>query len=125
MTASRAPFCPFLLCGLVALGLGPLPVAAWQRQPTPVRQSALTQETATVTPLTLRDASRNDRWLGLGVRDVRWAPNGSVVYFRWNRRPSSEDVPDADPWFRADPEGAWVEEVPPGNESEIPAEGIS
>jgi len=125
MTASRTPFHPFLLCALVTLGLGPLPAAARQRQQTPLRQSALTAETATVTPLTLRDASRNDRWLGLGVRDVRWAPDGSVVYFRWNRNPRPDDVPEADPWFRADPNGSWVEEVPHAAESLIPTDGIS
>ena len=31
---------------------------------------------------------------------MRWALDGSAVYFRWNRRPRSDDLPDADPWFR-------------------------
>jgi dipeptidyl aminopeptidase/acylaminoacyl peptidase len=125
MTVSRALFHVFVSCVLVGLGVAPLPVAARQREPTPVRQSALTAETATAATLTLRDASRNDRWLGLGVRDVRWAPDGSVVYFRWNRSPLPDDVPDADPWFRADPDGTWVEEVARPDESLIPGEEIS
>lgn len=82
-----------------------------QRLPTPVRQSALTTETATHQPLTLRDASRNDRWLGLGASDLRWAPDGSVVYFRWNRNPDPSDMPAADPWFKTERDGRWVEQV--------------
>ena len=81
------------------------------RQPTPIRQSTLTVETATTSPLTLRDASRNDRWLGLGVRDIRWDPNGSVVYFRWHADPQTDDVSEADPWYKADRDGRWVEQV--------------
>lgn len=96
-------------------------VEAQTREQTPIRQSDLTTETATVATLTLRDAARDDRWLGLGVRDIRWALDGSVVYFRWNRRPSADDIPAADPWFRADPTGAWVEEVPTEDVAAIPA----
>ncbi len=88
------------------------------RVPAPIRQSsgaALAQ-----IPLTIEDASRNDRWLGLGVRDVRWAPDGSRVYFRWNTRPTSADLPEADPWFRADAAGQWVEPVPVGETGLVP-----
>ena len=85
---------------------------AQQRESTPIRQSTITSSIPKV-PLTIEDASRNDRWLGLGVRDVRWAPDGSSVYFRWNRRPASNDLPEADPWFRAGADGSWVEEASP------------
>jgi len=112
---------------LTHLGLttGPAPLAARQREATPIRQSALTAETATPVPLSLRDASRDDRWLGLGVRDVRWAVDGSGVYFRWKGEPRPDDVEDADPWFRAAPDGDWVEEVARGEEWRIPGDVVS
>ncbi len=100
-------------------------VDAQTRQPTPIVQSDLTVESATVRPLTIRDASRNSRWLGLGVRDVRWAPDGSVVYFRWNERPGSNDLPDADPWYRTDRDGAWVERVPELDILDIPSATVA
>jgi dipeptidyl aminopeptidase/acylaminoacyl peptidase len=96
------------------------PATAQTREQTPIRQSARTAESGVAEPLTLRDASRDDRWFGLGVRDVRWAPDGSVVYFRWSRRPAADDVPNADPWFRAERSGAWVEEVPAAEVERIP-----
>jgi dipeptidyl aminopeptidase/acylaminoacyl peptidase len=114
-----------LVLAHVALATGPVSMAARQREVTPLRQSALTAETATPAGLTLRDASRDDRWLGLGVRDVRWAVDGSGVYFRWNRDPKPQDVDDADPWFRADPDGGWVEELTAGEEWRIPGEAVS
>ncbi len=101
-----------------------IPLLGQTRQATPIRQSTLTATTATVRPLTLRDASRNDRWLGLGVRDVRWAPDGSVVYFRWSEQPSSDDVEQVDPWYRTDHDGSWVEQVPATDLHEIPATDI-
>ncbi|MGD8698265.1 MAG: prolyl oligopeptidase family serine peptidase [Gemmatimonadales bacterium] len=95
------------------------------RRETPIRQSELTEEAAAVAPLTLRDAARDDRWFGLGVRDVRWSPDGSVVYFRWNERPSPDDLPAADPWFRAERSGGWVEEVPAAEVEWVPASSLS
>lgn len=112
---------PISLFALVLTLAVAAPTAAQTREETPIRQSTLTAESAVVEPLTLRDASRDDRWFGLGVRDVRWAPDGLVVYFRWNRRPESDDVPDGDPWFRADRSGAWVEEVAAAEVEAIPA----
>ncbi|HSF17560.1 MAG TPA: hypothetical protein VLK65_18595, partial [Vicinamibacteria bacterium] len=41
---------------------------------TPVYQSTAAGRSATAAPLTLRDASRDDRWLGVPVRDVRFSP---------------------------------------------------
>lgn len=115
---------PALLALLLGASAG-APLFSQTREPTPVRQSDLTFETASVTPLDLRDAARDDRWLGLGVRDVRWAPDGSVIYFRWNRRPSSADIPEADPWFRTDRSGEWIEEVSTEEEEWIPAGDVS
>ncbi len=85
-------------------------VAATQVSETPLRQSAAT-ETPASSVLTLRDASRDDRWLGLGPRDVRWAPDGAAVYFRWNARPDASDVPEADPWYRTDRNGLRAVQV--------------
>ncbi|MGD2069323.1 MAG: hypothetical protein PVI57_11670, partial [Gemmatimonadota bacterium] len=92
----------------------------------PLRQSDLTFETAgPPQPVTLRDASRDDRWLGLGVRDVRWAPDGARVYFRWNRRPEPGQDPEADPWFAADRDGRTVEEVADGELESIPGASVA
>jgi dipeptidyl aminopeptidase/acylaminoacyl peptidase len=105
------------VAGLAIAGAGG--AAAQGRITTPIRQSSLTTPAAS-TPLTIEEASRNDRWLGLGVRDVRWGLDGSAVYFRWNRHPTSGDLPEADPWFRADAEGASVEEAPPAEVPFVP-----
>jgi hypothetical protein len=72
---------------------------------TPARAQLLVQDRdGVVEPhvVTLREASRDDRWLGVGVRDVRWAPDGSAVYFRWPPNPAPGDDPGADPWWRVD-----------------------
>ncbi|MFQ6046087.1 MAG: prolyl oligopeptidase family serine peptidase [Gemmatimonadales bacterium] len=100
-------------------------LGAQTRQRTPIRQSNLTFETATTTPLTLLDAARDDRWLGLGVRDVRWAADGEIVYFRWNQSPTPEDLDEADPWFRADRDGEWAERVPEPELENVPGSRIS
>ena len=112
---------------VAVVSAGPLALvsAAAAQTQTPLRQSELTNETATVRPLTLRDASRNDRWIGLGVRDVRWAPDGSVVYFRWNLNPTTDDDPNADPWFRVDRRGRGVEQVPMADVDRIPGNSLS
>ena len=101
-----------------------VPAKAQERWRPPIRQSTLTPETARITPLTARDASRNDRWVGLPVRDVRWAPDGSAVYFRWKRRPAPDDLAETDPWFRADKNGRWVEEVPLDEWGNIPGSSV-
>ncbi len=101
------------------------PVDAQSREPTPIRQSDETFESAAARPLTLRDASRNDRWLGAGVRDARWAADGSALYFRWTRTPRPDDLPEADPWFRTSPDGSWVEEVPQSDLDLVPGATIS
>ncbi len=101
-----------------------VPAAHAQERP-PLRQSELTYETANVQQLTLRDASRNDRWIGVGARDVRWGIDGSYVYFRWNRQPTAEDDPAADPWFRVDRRGRSVEEVPSTEIDLIPGNTLS
>ena len=102
----------------------PTSVPAQNRQPTPIRQSMHSSDAAVAQPLTLRDAARNNRWLGLGVRDVRWAADGRTVYFRWNQHPTSEDVPEEDPWFRTPADGSWVEAVPLADLEAIPGEQV-
>ena len=92
---------------------------------TPLKQSAATKGDVS-SRLSLRSASRNDRWLGLEPREVRWAPDGSVVYFRWNARPGSDDVPEADPWYRVERDGRRAARVSdPGEIRRIPAEDIA
>lgn len=112
-----------LITSLFTLTFCP-PLSAQEREDTPIRQSGLTAATASTRPLTLWDAARNDRWMGLGVRDVRWAPDGSGVYFRWNRRPATDDIPEEDPWFLTGPEGDWVEEVGPEDWGLIPGADV-
>ena len=106
--------------GFAIVLAAPLAVGAQDEMPTPLRQSTLTFATAQRAPLTLRDASRDDRWLGLGVREVRWAPDGHAVYFRWNEHPSPADVPDEDPWFLAAPDGASARVLSTGELERVP-----
>ena len=96
-----------------------------QRLPTPLRQASSEAAPAVRQPVTLRDASRNDRWLGLGPRDVRWSPDGAWLYFRWNAKPASNDVPEQDPWFRTDREGQFAESVPAAAGEVIPGDNIT
>ncbi|MFN0179545.1 MAG: S9 family peptidase [Gemmatimonadales bacterium] len=117
MLIARSLAAAFLF-GLTTVGT----LAAQGRAPTPLRQSGPTA--AGSTPLSIEAASRNDRYLGLGVREVRWAPDGSAVFFRWHLAPRSDDVPEADPWFRADSTGQWAEPVAAGEVERIPAEGL-
>ncbi|HSJ63181.1 MAG TPA: alpha/beta fold hydrolase [Gemmatimonadaceae bacterium] len=98
-------------------------VVAQQSATLPLRQSVL-DSSATPTTLTLRDVSRNDRWLGVGTRDVRWSPDGSAVYFRWNAAPRTEDDPAADPWFRVDREARAAVRVPDSLVASIPPEDV-
>ena len=113
--ASLSVFWPFFV----------LPLSAQERYSLPVRQSTLTVENATIRPLTARDAARDDRWLGVEIRDVRWAPDGSVVYFRWNLHPTVDDDPEADPWFRVDRDAQWVERVPDAEVALIPGDVVT
>ena len=92
-------------------------------RPLPLRQSDLSPSAATV-PLTLEDASRLDRWIGAGVRDVRWAPDGTGVYFRWPERPTAKDDPEADPWWRVDAAGRGAEMIADSAVWRIPAAAV-
>ncbi len=93
---------------------------------TPVRQSSLDHKTpGKPLPLTLRDAARNDRWLGAGVRSVRWSPDGQNVFFRWNLNPAADQDPRLDPWFRVDRSGQAVVQVPESEIHLIPAATLS
>jgi dipeptidyl aminopeptidase/acylaminoacyl peptidase len=78
---------------------------------TPVHQFDPGRE-AEPRPFTLRDVASPDRWIGQEARDVRWALDGSAVYFRWHADPEPDEDPDLDPWFRVDRDGTRVVELP-------------
>jgi dipeptidyl aminopeptidase/acylaminoacyl peptidase len=92
---------------------------------TPLYQSTEAARAAARSPLSLKDASRDDRWLGLGVRDVRWSLDGESLYFRWHPSPSPEDLPEADPWYRVERSGATAERVLEEDAHAIPPESPS
>ena len=97
-----------------------------ENYPTPVRQSSLDHKTAgKPLPLTLRDAARNDGWLGIGVRSVRWSPDSQNIFFRWNLNPAADQDPRLDPWFRVDRGGQRVFLVPESEVHLIPAAALS
>lgn len=96
--------------------------AAQERLPVPIQQRP--EASSAAGPLTLEQVSRNDRWLGLGVRDVRWAPDGAAVYFRWHRSPGANDLADADPWFRTTVRGDWAEQVPDAEAEQVPGDAV-
>jgi dipeptidyl aminopeptidase/acylaminoacyl peptidase len=98
-----------------------LSLALASSEPTPLYQSTPSGRSATPEPLTLRDASRDDRFVGVGVSDVRFGLDGSHVYFRWHPSPSPGDVPEADPWYRVDRSGTSAERVPDEEVHSIPA----
>ncbi|HUF31357.1 MAG TPA: hypothetical protein VMM77_11965, partial [Gemmatimonadaceae bacterium] len=90
----------------------------------PLRQSSL-DSGAAKTPLTLRDVSNSDRWIGVGVREVRWSPDGSALYFRWPPNPKTGEDPATDPWFSVDREGRQVTPVPDSLVAFIPDQEVS
>ena len=91
---------------------------------TPLRQASSPPPSSPL-PLTLRDAARDDRWLGVGVRNVRWSPGGDHVFFQWNVEPAPEEDPELDPWFRAERSGARAKRVPENEAHLVPAETLS
>lgn len=90
----------------------------------PLRQSSL-DASAPKDTLTLRDVSRLDRWIGQGVRDARWAPDGSVLYFRWPPQPGERDDLEGDPWWRADRSARSAEPIPDSLVWRIPGDDIT
>ncbi len=92
----------------------------------PVRQSKLSVDSAgPPQSLTLEDAARDDRWMGVSPREIRWALDGSGVFFRWNENPSAEDDPGLDPWFWVDRKGLTVNDVPWHETRKIPTAHVS
>lgn len=118
---------PFRLLAALAW-LAVLPVASSAQRPAglplPLRQSKL-DASAAAGPLSLDDVSKLDRWIGAGVRDARWAPDGSTVYFRWPSAPRSTDDPGNDPWWRVDRLGRGAEAVPDSAAWRIPADIVA
>ncbi|MEZ4417919.1 MAG: prolyl oligopeptidase family serine peptidase [Gemmatimonadota bacterium] len=121
----RAAIPCLVLTAALATPVGGAAQVRGDRLALPLRQSNLTAVMAEPRELTLRDASRNDRWLGLGVRDVRWAPDGAAVYFRWKQDPASDDLPEDDPWFRVDAGATGATELTAREAQVVPAERLS
>ncbi len=61
--------------------------------------------------LTLDHLGGGPRVLGLAPRDLRWAPDGSEVHFRWHENPAPSQLPDDDPWFAASRDGSALREL--------------
>ncbi|MFQ5569400.1 MAG: prolyl oligopeptidase family serine peptidase [Rhodothermales bacterium] len=95
------------------------------QQSPPLRQSNLTPETVeSVQPLALRDAARDAYWLGVGVQDARWAPDGRFLYFRWPTDATPAADPAIAPWYRVDRAGQRVEQMPDDEVHRIPAQEL-
>jgi len=92
--------------------------------PLPLRQSKL-DATAPSSPLSIEDVSRLDRWIGSGVRDARWSPDGVAVYFRWSATPAPADNPDNDPWWRVDRLGRSAEPVSDADVWRVPGATVA
>ena len=93
-----------LLAGVL---LGAAPAPAQLRS-----QSALTPADADADfRLTLDHLGGGPRVFGLAPRDLRWAPDGSELYFRWNESPAPGQLPEEDPWFAVDGQGRTLREL--------------
>lgn len=108
----------------LAMAPGVLTAQSGTPHPLPLRQSSL-DAGAPATPLTLQDVSRLDRWIGAGVRDARWSPDGAVLYFRWTATPATTDDPDDDPWWRVDRAGRSAQRVADSLVWTIPSGAVS
>jgi len=107
--AFRAPWVPRALASLLALLIAApalsLVVPSWGI-------GGPTELEAQEPPgITLRDAARDDRWIGVGVRDLRWGLDGSFAYFRWHPEPDPDQDAEDDPWFRVGRDGEGMEEL--------------
>lgn len=112
---SRLPVLPALAAAAFSL-CGVLPASAQLRS-----QSSLTPEDADPTfRLTLDHLGGGPRVFGLAPRDLRWAPDGSEIYFRWNESPTPGQLPEDDPWFAADREGRTLRELTPDEVRLVP-----
>lgn len=90
----------------------------------PLRQSSL-DANAPKDTLSLRDVSQLDRWIGQGVRDARWSPDGAWLYFRWTQTPGVHDDIENDPWWRVDRTGRRGEQVADSMVWRIPDGSVS
>ena len=94
------------------------------QQKTPIYQSELGNKEVTKHDLTLLETSYNERWLGQGVRNVRWSPDGNSVYFQWTTDPINNPYTELNPWFRVDAGGKSVIELKPDKTNNIPGDNI-
>ncbi len=113
-----------LICFLIIAPLEPITAQTWSRLPVPQNEAGKT-DAAPWQALSARQASRDDRWLGLEVRDVIWSPDGDWVYFRWNLDPQPGDDPELDPWFRVRGDGSEMEQLPADQWEAVPSVDIS
>lgn len=127
----RASLRAIVCAGLLVMAASPAQLSSstatdQSSYPLPLRQSASSTGLPVETqPLSWREAANDDRWLGVGVGSLRWAPDASAVYFRWNLNPKVEDVPGADPWFRMDRTGRNAQIVPADQAHLIPPPALS
>ncbi|HSR53990.1 MAG TPA: prolyl oligopeptidase family serine peptidase [Acidobacteriota bacterium] len=105
------------ICGLLTPALS-------AQEALPLRQSSLEVDEDSKRPPTLREATRDDRWLGLPPREVRFTPDSRWIYFRWNEEPEPGESPDTDPWYRVDRLGDRVERVPNAEWESVPGEEL-
>lgn len=88
-------------------------------------QSALTPAAADPDfRLTLDHLGGGSRVFGLAPRDLRWAPDGSEVYFRWNESPAPGQLADDDPWFAVDRAGRTLRELTVDEIRRVPAREV-
>ena len=89
-----------LISLIAAAALAPAARADDEALTPPLSQSTLAGRGSA--PLGLRDATRDDRWLGVAPSEITWSPDSSALYFRYSTEPQPGEDPDADPWYRFD-----------------------
>ncbi len=70
--------------------------------------------------LTVEHLALNSRWLGVAPREVRWAPDGSEVYFRWREDPKHDQLAETDPWYAVDRRGRTLRQLSPTEVQRLP-----
>ena len=91
-----------------------------------ISQSQLTfADVDTTFKLTLEHLGQSTRWMGVPPRQIRWAPDGRWIYFRWRADPKPDQRPATDPWYAAAADGKTVRVVPDDEASRIPSSDIA
>lgn len=92
---------------------------------TPLYQTPKEQRKAAKKELTLWDISRNDRWLGQSPQNIRWAVDGSGIYFQWTSNPLANPLQELDPWYKTTASGETVMQIPAEEIHLIPGPQVS